>query len=58
MLALAIVITVAYCASFVFVFSLVYLALYGTIIFQYYFMWDDHMRKVCCPKGPWHEIFH
>jgi len=52
------VITVAYCASFVFVFSLVYLALYGTIIFQYYFMWDDHMRKVCCPKGPWHEIFH
>ena len=58
MLALAILIIIAYSASFIFVFSLVYIVLNGTMLFQYYFKWDDNMRKVYCPKGPWQEIFH
>lgn len=35
---------------------LFYTFLYGSIIFSYFFIWDDDTRRQLCPKGLWHTI--
>jgi hypothetical protein len=58
MLALAIV-SLFFFAFAWFVFAIVaYSVIYGSIIFSYYFLWDDQTRQRSCPKGLWHTIWY
>lgn len=58
MLALAIV-SLFFFAFAWFVFAIVaYSVIYGSIIFSYYFLWDDQTRRTACPKGLWHTIWY
>ena len=42
-----------------FLFAIVaYSVIYGSIIFSYYFLWDEQTRRTACPKGLWHTIIH
>ena len=42
-----------------FLFAIVaYSVIYGSIIFSYYFLWDDQTRRSACPKGLWHTIWY
>lgn len=58
MLALAIVTLVCFTFAW-FVFTVVaYSAIYGSLIFSYFFLWDERTRQITCPKGLWHTIIH
>ena len=35
-----------------------YSVIYGSIIFSYYFLWDEQTRRSACPKGLWHTIWY
>jgi hypothetical protein len=42
-----------------FLFAIIaYSVIYGSIIFSYYFLWDEQTRRSACPKGLWHTILY
>ena len=36
---------------------LLWLFVYGSLIFSYFVLWDDKTRKQICPHGLWSTIF-
>lgn len=51
--------TLAAFAAAWFCFSIVaYTAIYGSLIFSYFCLWDDETRHAICPKGLWSAIVH
>lgn len=54
---IAAIFTLAAFAAAWFFFSIVaYAAIYGSLIFSYFCLWDDETRKEICPKGLWSAI--
>ena len=58
MFAFALVSIIFFALSWLIFAIVAYSVIYGSIIFSYYFLWDDHTRRTACPKGLWHTIIH
>lgn len=58
MLVIAILTFAAFAATWLLFSIIAYTAIYGSLIFSYFCVWDEATRKSICPKGLWHAIIY